>query len=131
PAKYEDIFKPVNTGVDKKKFLEIAKQITVLPKNKKFFSKTARLFEARYKMIEEDAYDWAMGELMAYGTLLAEGLRVRLSGQDVERGTFSHRHAVITLEDSEEEYIPLKAINNGDVKFDVYNSLLSEYGVLG
>ncbi|MEH6305102.1 2-oxoglutarate dehydrogenase E1 component [Olivibacter sp. CPCC 100613] len=131
PAKYEDIFKTADTAVDKKKFIEIAKLITQLPKDKKFFSKTARLFEARYNMIEEDSYDWAMGELMAYGTLLAEGSRVRISGQDVERGTFSHRHAVITLEDSEEEYIPLKAINNGDVKFDIYNSLLSEYGVLG
>ncbi|MCL4641875.1 MULTISPECIES: 2-oxoglutarate dehydrogenase E1 component [Olivibacter] len=131
PAKYEDIFKPANTAVDKKKFIEIAKLITLLPKDKKFFSKTAKLFEARYNMIEEDSYDWAMGELMAYGTLLAEGSRVRISGQDVERGTFSHRHAVITLEDSEEEYIPLKAINKGDVKFDIYNSLLSEYGVLG
>lgn len=56
---------------------------------------------------------------------------MRISGQDVERGTFSHRHAVITLEDSEEEYIPLAQLNEGNVKFDIYNSHLSEYGVLG
>ena len=76
-------------------------------------------------------FDWAMGELMAYGTLLEEGLRVRLSGQDVERGTFSHRHAVLTLENSEEEYVPLTQLASGEAKFDIYNSHLSEYGVLG
>ncbi len=73
-----------------------------------------------------------MGELLAYGTLLTEGNRIRISGQDVERGTFSHRHAVLTLEDSEEEYIPLTQLNDGEqAKFEIYNSHLSEYGVLG
>jgi 2-oxoglutarate dehydrogenase E1 component len=81
-------------------------------------------------MVENKTFDWAMGELMAYGTLLEEDFRVRVSGQDVERGTFSHRHAVLTLEDSEEEYVPLKQVKNGS-KFDIYNSHLSEYGVLG
>jgi len=71
-----------------------------------------------------------MGELMAYGTIMNEGFPVRFSGQDVERGTFSHRHAVIKLEDSEEKYTPLNNIN-AKVKFNIYNSLLSEYGVLG
>ncbi len=131
PAKYEDIFTPAKTGVTQKTFLELAKLITTLPKDKKFFSKTGRLFEARAKMIESDSYDWAMGELMAYATLLNESKRVRVSGQDVERGTFSHRHAVLTLEDSEEEYYPLRQVKKGDVKFDIYNSLLSEYAVLG
>jgi 2-oxoglutarate dehydrogenase E1 component len=84
-------------------------------------------------MVENKTFDWAMGELMAYGTLLSEGLRVRVSGQDVERGTFSHRHAVVKVEDSEEEYIPLSQIKSGDAsaKFDIFNSHLSEYGVLG
>jgi 2-oxoglutarate dehydrogenase E1 component len=72
-----------------------------------------------------------MGELLAYATLLKEGFRVRISGQDVERGTFSHRHAVLTLEDSEEEYIPLAQLNSDTAKFEIYNSHLSEYGVLG
>src|SRR5690554_6980345 len=72
-----------------------------------------------------------MADLMAYGTFINEGKRVRISGQDVERGTFSHRHAVLTLENSEEEYVPLTQLNNGAAKFDIYNSLLSEYGVLG
>ena len=72
-----------------------------------------------------------MGELLAYGTLLDEGCDIRFTGQDVERGTFSHRHATITIEDSEEEYVPLNNIREDQGVFDIQNSLLSEYGVLG
>jgi len=129
-AKYEDIFSPVKTGIDEKKFLALAKAIATLPKDKKFFRKISRLFDERLKMVESRSFDWAMGELMAYATLLDEGSRVRISGQDVERGTFSHRHAVLTLEDSEEEYVPLRQISGGE-RFNIYNSHLSEYGVLG
>jgi 2-oxoglutarate dehydrogenase E1 component len=79
---------------------------------------------------ETKVFDWAMGELLAYGTLLKEGHPVRLSGEDVKRGTFSHRHAVLTLADSEDEYTPLSTLDTKAV-FSIYNSLLSEYGVLG
>ena len=82
-------------------------------------------------MVKNSKLDWAMGELMAYATLLEEGHPVRLSGQDVERGTFSHRHAIIKKEDSEEEYIYLNHLSKEQAKFHVYNSILSEYGVLG
>jgi 2-oxoglutarate dehydrogenase E1 component len=118
------------TAVDKKIFLELAKKSVQLPTDKKFFNKIQKLFDDRAAMIANDSYDWAMGELMAYGTLMSEGHHVRFSGQDVERGTFSHRHAVVKFEDSEEEYTPL---NNMDTtgKLTIYNSLLSEYGVLG
>ena len=120
------------TGVKKTTLLEVAKRITTLPKDKKFFKKIEKLFEERLKMATEThVFDWAMGEQLAYGTLLAEGKRVRLSGQDVKRGTFSHRHAVLTLEDSEEEYTPLLNISEQQAQFDIYNSHLSEYGVLG
>ena len=120
------------TGVKKSTFLEVAKRISTLPKDKKFFKKIEKLFEERLKMATEThIFDWAMGEQLAYGTLLAEGKRVRLSGQDVKRGTFSHRHAVLTLEDSEEEYTPLLNISEQQASFDIYNSHLSEYGVLG
>lgn len=122
--------KSPDTSVDKKAFLDIAKKSITLPKDKKFFNKTQKLFEDRSAMIANDKYDWAMGELMAYATLMNEGSNVRFSGQDVERGTFSHRHAVITLEDSEEQYVPLNNIGTKG-KLDIYNSLLSEYGVLG
>jgi 2-oxoglutarate dehydrogenase E1 component len=81
---------------------------------------------------DRDELDWAMGELLAYGTLLQEGFNVRLSGQDVERGTFSHRHAVIKSENSEQEIVLLNSIKpDKQGHFSVYNSLLSEYGVLG
>lgn len=80
---------------------------------------------------ETKTLDWAMGEMLAYGSLLAEGHDVRVSGQDVERGTFSHRHAVIKVEDSEEEVILLNSISEDQGQFSIYNSLLSEYGVMG
>ncbi len=119
------------TGVPAKQLLALAKNISTLPKDKKFFKKIEKLFDERNKMAENGTFDWAMGELMAYGSLLEDGFRVRVSGQDVERGTFSHRHAVLTLEDSEEEYIPLAQLNKGQARFEIYNSHLSEYGVLG
>jgi 2-oxoglutarate dehydrogenase E1 component len=118
------------TAIDEKLFLEIAKKSTELPKDKKFFNKIQKLFDDRKAMITNDNYDWAMGELLAYASLMKEGFPVRFSGQDVERGTFSHRHAIVKLEDSEEEYTPLNNID-AKVKFEIYNSLLSEYGVLG
>ncbi len=120
-----------DTKVPAKNLLAIANDISTLPSDKKFFKKIERLFEDRKKMAGTKVFDWAMAELMAYGTLLQDGFRVRVSGQDVERGTFSHRHAVLTLEDSEEEYVPLAKLDNGTAKFEIYNSHLSEYGVLG
>jgi 2-oxoglutarate dehydrogenase E1 component len=80
---------------------------------------------------ETDKLDWAMGELLAYGTLLEQGYGVRISGQDVERGTFSHRHAVMKVEESEEEVLLLNHISENQGRFQIYNSLLSEYGVVG
>ena len=119
-----------DTSFEKKKFLEIAEKISTLPRDKNFFNKSRKLFEDRKEMIKNDNYDWAMGELMAYATLMQEGFPVRFSGQDVERGTFSHRHAVVKVEDSEEEYTPLNNIGaKGDLR--IYNSHLSEYAVLG
>lgn len=130
PAKSDEIFSTADTKVSKETFLELAKQITTLPEDKSFFRKITRVFNDREKMIENDRYDWAMGELMAYATLLNEDYRVRISGQDVQRGTFSHRHAVVTLPDTDETYTPLKKVKGGE-KFNIYNSHLSEYGVLG
>ncbi|SMG07609.1 2-oxoglutarate dehydrogenase E1 component [Sphingobacterium psychroaquaticum] len=129
PAKSTDINTAVDTKVSDKVFLELAKNMNTLPADKKFFRKITKVFEDRLKMIDSDKYDWAMGELMAYATLLNEDYRVRISGQDVQRGTFSHRHAVATLEDSDETYTPLAKLKGGE-KFNIYNSLLSEYAVL-
>ena len=119
-----------DTAIDEKLFLYLAKKSTELPKDKKFFNKIERVFTDRQNMIANDNYDWAMGELLAYASLMTEGHRVRFSGQDVERGTFSHRHAVVKVEDSEEEYVPLNNIGAKE-RIEIYNSLLSEYAVLG
>ena len=120
-----------DTSYPLEKLDQIAEVITTLPKEHKFLRKIERLIAARHKMyFDTDKLDWAMGELLAYGSLLQEGYDVRLSGQDVERGTFSHRHAVVKVEDSEQEIVRL---NDLEVKGDfyVYNSFLSEYGVVG
>ena len=122
----------VDTTYPKDKLTEIAEIITNLPSDKKFLRKIERVVKQRHEMFfEKDQLDWAMGELLAYGALLKEGYDVRMSGQDVERGTFSHRHAVIKVEDSEEEVLLLNNLNGDQGDFYIYNSLLSEYGVLG
>lgn len=120
-----------DTKFDKKQLAEIADTITQLPSDKKFISKITKLIGDRKNMVETNKLDWAMGELLAYGSLLKEGFDVRISGQDVERGTFSHRHAVVKVEDSEEEVILLDKIKDKKGNFYIYNSHLSEYGVLG
>lgn len=131
-AEEDKMMEAVDTTFELKKLDEIAKAITKLPEDKKFLKKIARLVEARHTMyFEDNKLDWAMGELLAYGSLLKEGHDVRMSGQDVERGTFSHRHAVIKVEDSEEEVVLLNNLKGSQGHFYIYNSLLSEYGVAG
>ncbi|HET8886339.1 MAG TPA: 2-oxoglutarate dehydrogenase E1 component [Salinimicrobium sp.] len=128
----DEMMKEVDTTFNIEKLTELAKVITKLPKDKKFLRKIERLIEARHKMFFEDnQLDWAMGELLAYATLLSEGYHVRISGQDVERGTFSHRHAVIKSEDSEEEIVLLNNLEADQGAFNIFNSLLSEYAVVG
>ena len=102
-----EMMKPMDTTYPKGKLEKIADVISSLPSDKKFIRKIQRLVESRKTMFNEDRLDWAMAEHLAYGTLLEEGFDVRISGQDVERGTFSHRHAVVKVEDSEEEVILL------------------------
>ena len=121
----------VDTTFPKEKLAEIADVISNLPQDKKFIRKIERLVQSRKTMFDENKLDWSMAEHLAYGTLLEEGHDVRMSGQDVERGTFSHRHAVIKVEDSEEEIVLLNHISDKQGKFYIYNSLLSEYGVVG
>ncbi len=129
----EDVMmQPVDTTFPRERMEVIARAITELPKGKKFLRKIERLVADRKKMFfETETLDWAMGELLAYGTLLDQGYGVRMTGQDVERGTFSHRHAVIKVEESEEEILLLNQIGEKQGRFQIYNSLLSEYGVLG
>jgi 2-oxoglutarate dehydrogenase E1 component len=127
-----DMEAPMETGLDRQVLVDLGRKVTALPNNKDFFRKTVKMMEERRKMVcETGRIDWAMGETLAYASLLNEGIPVRFSGQDVERGTFSHRHAVLKMEDSEEEYVPLANLGNGQAAFCIYNSPLSEYGVLG
>lgn len=121
----------VDTTYDKKKLDGILETISTLPSDKKFISKITKIVNDRKTMYDNNLIDWGTAEALAYGSLLQEGFDVRLSGQDVERGTFSHRHAVVKVEDSEEEVILLNAVKDKKGKFNVFNSLLSEYGVLG
>tara|TARA_B100001564_G_scaffold54590_2_gene41445 strand:- start:520 stop:3306 length:2787 start_codon:yes stop_codon:yes gene_type:complete len=130
-AKAEQMLEGTNTTYSRDKLAQIVKAISTLPSEKKFIRKIQKLVDSRSKMFEGDKLDWAMAEHLAYGSLLEEGYDVRISGQDVERGTFSHRHAVVKVEDSEEEILLLNNISNYQGKFNIYNSLLSEYGVLG
>src|SRR5690606_3208644 len=115
----------------KEKLAQITEVISSLPKDKKFIKKIERLVQSRKTMFDENKLDWAMAEHLSYGTLLEEGYDVRFSGQDVERGTFSHRHAVVKVEDSEEEIVLLNQISEQQGRFFIFNSLLSEYGVVG
>jgi len=130
-AKGEELFETVNTKVAKKKLLELGDKLSTLPEGKKYFRKIVKLMKDRKEMIYSDKLDWGSAEMLAYATLLDEGHAVRISGQDVERGTFSHRHAVVITEDAEEEVTTLNLLNDKQGKFTIYNSLLSEYGVLG
>jgi len=130
-ATEEDFKESHVTGVPKQKLIELAKKLTTLPEGKNVFRKVKKLFKDRDNMIENDNLDWGMAEMLAYATLLVEGHPVRISGQDVERGTFSHRHAVVKTEDDEEEIITANLLEKGQAEMSIYNSLLSEYGVLG
>jgi len=130
-GKAEDFLSSPETGIDKNVLLTLGRKLATLPAGKKYFRKIAKIFEDRLKAIESDNLDWGSAEMLAYATLLEEGHPIRISGQDVERGTFSHRHAVVKTEDTEEEIITLNNLSENQAPFSVYNSLLSEYGVLG
>jgi 2-oxoglutarate dehydrogenase E1 component len=129
--KKKDIFKKINTSYPRKKLIKIGKKIFTIPKGIKIYKKLKKIFKINLKKIENNNLNWGTAELLAYGTLLEEGYNIRLSGQDVKRGTFSHRHAVIKSENNEEEFILLNNIKKGQGIISIYNSPLSEYGVLG
>ena len=130
--KLDGMLLPANTSYSKEKLKSIAKVISTVPKGVKFLRKAERILDGRAKMVfETDTLDWGMAESLAYGSLLEEGFDVRISGQDVERGTFSHRHAILRDEISEERINLLNTNSANKGQMNIYNSLLSEYGVLG
>jgi 2-oxoglutarate dehydrogenase E1 component len=120
------------TAVPLKTLCEVGEALGRVPDGFRVNPKIARQLEAKRQAIASgDNIDWATGEALGFGTLLLEGHRVRLSGEDVQRGTFSQRHAVLLDQETQAEYVPLNNIRDGQARFDVFNSLLSEFGVLG
>ena len=127
-----DWSKSITTGVKESILRPLAEKMNEIPEDKEVYAKARKIYEARKNMLNEtDKLNWAMGEWMAYATLLAEGHDVRFTGQDVERGTFAHRHAVLKVGNEEEDYTPLNHLTENQGYFDIHNSLLSEYAVLG
>ena len=128
----DGMLKSVETTYAKEKLENISKVVSTVPKGVKFVRKAERILEGRASMVfETDTLDWGMAETLAYGSLLEEGFNVRISGQDVERGTFSHRHAILRDEISEERINLLNTNPHNKGEMYIYNSFLSEYGVLG
>lgn len=127
----KDFIVPVDTAVNKDVLLDLSTKMTTLPKDLPFFRKVEKIMDDRKKMVAKDKLDWAMGELLAYASLVTEGNPVRLSGQDSVRGTFAHRHAGLTIENADQQYFPLKHLSENQARFEVFNSPLSEYGVMG
>ncbi|CAN1148790.1 2-oxoglutarate dehydrogenase, mitochondrial [Linum perenne] len=123
-----------NTGVNPEVLMNVGKAITSIPEDIKAHKQVKRIYQDRARMMESgEGIDWALAEGLAFGSLLVEGNHVRLSGQDVERGTFSHRHAVVHDQETWKEYCPLDNVMPGqdEEMFTVSNSSLSEFGVLG
>ncbi len=130
PADPETARRSHATGIEGKLFDSLGRTLTTVPDEVKIHKTLNRVLDAKRQMFDEGAgFDWATAEALSFGSLLAEGFAVRLSGQDSGRGTFSQRHAVWVDQETEDKYIPLCHVPHGH--FEVYDSPLSEYGVLG
>jgi len=129
-ADASDMFKPVNTKAKLKDLESVINKISTTPEGFKEHKKISKLMESRKKMFLEDKMDWGTTEMLCYGSLVAEGTSVRLSGQDSVRGTFTHRHSMYFDTETAEAYSPIGALRE-DKEFCVYNSALSEQAVLG
>lgn len=131
-ATIEDFQKSPDTSISKKTVEQLINGLTQIPEGFVPLKKVQKYMDERKKLMkEEKKLDWAAAELMAYGSILLEGKDIRLSGEDVKRGTFTHRHAVITDENTDKEYCRLCNLDKKQGRFFIYNSHLSEYGVLG
>jgi len=131
-ATQEEFEESPEASFDLSELKDLAEKISSLSPELKYIRKIQKIYDDRANMVKNGTnLDWAMGELLAYATLLTEGHPVRISGQDSIRGTFSHRHAIVKAEDSEQEYCPLNNLGKPQAKFSIYNSHLSEYAVMG
>jgi 2-oxoglutarate dehydrogenase E1 component len=128
----QDFLKSPDTSISKENLDHVFQALMKIPEGFKPLRKVQKLLDEKIKLYNEQGeLDWATGELLAYGSLLHEGKDVRMSGQDVERGTFSHRHAVLSDEETNKRHNRLQSISENQGAFRIYNSLLSEYAVLG
>ncbi|MBN8838206.1 MAG: 2-oxoglutarate dehydrogenase E1 component [Sphingobacteriia bacterium] len=131
-ATEEDFIQSPETAIPEERFRKLFNGIMKWPDGFKPLKKVEKLLAEKIKLLQtENKIDWATGELLAYASIITEGKVVRMSGQDVKRGTFSHRHAVLRDEETNKGYNRLKYLEEGQQKFRIYNSLLSEYAVLG
>jgi multifunctional 2-oxoglutarate metabolism enzyme len=122
---------PVDTAVEDEQLQRVANALFTVPDGFSVHPKLTKVFEARQKLWAGGQADWAMGEALAFGTLLLEGRDVRVSGQDTRRGTFGHRNAVLVDHETGDEYVPLSHLDGDQGRFFIYDSLLSEYAALG
>jgi 2-oxoglutarate dehydrogenase E1 component len=130
PVDPETARRNVHTAIEKKLFESLGRTLTTVPESHTIHKTLQRVIDAKKEMFSSGTgFDWATAEALAFGSLVTEGFGVRLSGQDSGRGTFSQRHAIWVDQNTEEKYIPLSTLPHG--KFEVYDSTLSEFGVLG
>jgi 2-oxoglutarate dehydrogenase E1 component len=128
----KDFLKSPETAISKAAVKQLIEALVTVPEGFAPLRKVQKYLDDRRKIMQDNkTVDWAAAELMAYGSVLMDGKNVRLSGEDVKRGTFTHRHAVLTDENNDQEYNRLSRISDKQGKFMIYNSHLSEYGVLG
>ncbi len=131
-SKHDDDYQRGQTAIPEETYAKVGASLTHIPDGYPVHKTVARMLGAKKKMIDDGkGIDWATGEALAFGSLLTEGFPVRLAGQDSTRGTFSHRHSALINQDTEERYYPLNNIRNGQAHFEVIDSMLSEYAVLG
>jgi 2-oxoglutarate dehydrogenase E1 component len=131
-SKAEDFEQSPETGISEEAIKKIGQALSKVPDGFKPLKQIEKVLEERKQIFEgEKPLNWSAGELLAYGSILNEGNTIRLTGQDVERGTFSHRHAVIHDSENNQTYNNLSNLGGNQGKFEIYNSLLAEYGVMG
>ena len=131
----EEFFAPIDTKIEKESLLALGQKIAEIPNGVNVHPKIARLLKERQKALMEDpaipVIDWGTGELLAYGSLATQGVHIRLSGQDSRRGTFSHRHSLYVDQVNASHYFPLSHLSEKQAPVDIFNSPLSEMGVMG
>jgi len=127
----DSVYSPETTAVSQEVVARVGEVHNEMPEGFTIHKKLGQLVKKRHEMAQNGKIDWGFGELIAFGSLLMEGVQVRMSGQDVQRGTFVQRHSVLHDHETNAEWVPLRHLADDQAKFMIYNSLLSEYGVMG